>query len=1123
MRNLFSRWSRARQSGRWQSGRWRWGGLAGGLLLQVIGSSLQAAPDLWIRDDAADTGAEPNVLSPVLYLSDDIWVRRVADPNYDPTPFPSGSPTWTPLPHQGPCYRDPKASSPNYMYIRIRNRGDTTSSGTETLHAYWAKASTGLSWPTDWVDHLDNPCPGPDRLYGYEITKPRKSGVAATVAERNAYVDAIQQIDTASFQFPDLSTYFDKQNEVHSTLFFTGIHSSLRFLPWHRELMARYEALLREVHPELTLLYWDWTTDPSPTIVGPGGFMGASSGVVGAPFASFGINRSKPAGAPGAFGLSAGYESGTLLTSANYASFWGNIEVSSHNSAHNYLGGIVASVNAASDPMFFMLHANCDRLWALWQRQNVSRWAPATAYDASQANAAITSNLRPWDGTDAISPWINTNFPADPEGYAISKPPTHHSIVYPPIYDDALLTIPPIPAGHCAIIEIPFYPPPAVECGGFSDPQHLCLLARIEPITSAPPEGAGLWNNVKNHNNIAWRNVSVSDCNTGPFFLLAPGRIGAAGELIRNARDDTARVTLRFREANVAFRSLFDFGIVRLRLDQELLEAWERGGREGQGIEFDGQDVLLFQSDATLEGLILEPRQVGRMDLALELDRDYQHPEGDVYAIDVLQFDDRNGEEEPIGGQRYELDFNVLDIVQKGSDWEYLDGGERPDEGWTRLGDRQEFRLGSAPFAYARPGVATRLRGERRGPTTCYFRRVFEVPDPQFYRNLTLDLPVDDGVVVYLNGEEILRARMPNVDIVHETPARSSIEGAAARACVPFDMSNFLPALRTGRNVLAVEVHPAGQGEFLDISFDLGFGANVPALPRQPPVVVIQSPLDGTLVPQPDVLRILADVVDADGNLSDVRILFDGELVFRGVQRPFEAFVEAPRPGRHRVSVLALDETRLSTRTESVITIAENVPPAVEITLAHDTMFPPGEPVRLTAVAGDVDGEVVEVTYLVGDIDESHYPDRLLEVGTVAAAPWELVVDLPPGPYYVFARATDDDGATGHSTLLPHIHVHGDAGGEVRPGDCNQDGRLDIADAVCMFGVLFLGSRQVFPCGDGSLLEPLNVELLDWNGDGGFDISDGVAELIYQFGGGPPHGLGTECREFAGCDGRGCP
>src|SRR5437899_3788837 len=80
--------------------------------LVLIGSSqrAQGAGDLWMRDDSSDVGDEPNVLSTLFYVSDDIWVRRLPDPNYDPHPFSLSSPTWSPLPHEGPCYRDPKSS-----------------------------------------------------------------------------------------------------------------------------------------------------------------------------------------------------------------------------------------------------------------------------------------------------------------------------------------------------------------------------------------------------------------------------------------------------------------------------------------------------------------------------------------------------------------------------------------------------------------------------------------------------------------------------------------------------------------------------------------------------------------------------------------------------------------------------------------------------------------------------------------------------------------------------------------------------------------------------------------------------------------------------------------------------
>jgi hypothetical protein len=93
------------------------------------------------------------------------------------------------------------------------------------------------------------------------------------------------------------------------------------------------------------------------------------------------------------------------------------------------------------------------------------------------------------------------------------------------------------------------------------------------------------------------------------------------------------------------------------------------------------------------------------------------------------------------------------------------------------------------------------------------------------------------------------------------------------------------------------------------------------------------------------------------------------------------------------------------------------------------------------------------------------------------------------------------------------------------PGDCNQDGALDISDGVCLFGFLFLGSPRRLPCGTGSLDDRANVDLVDWQPDRKVDISDGIALLQFLFAGGPPHalvvpGAGTAgCVPIAGCPG----
>src|SRR4029450_13407381 len=86
-----------------------------------------------------------------------------------------------------------------------------------------------------------------------------------------------------------------------------------------------------------------------------------------------------------------------------------------------------------------------------------------------------------------------------------------------------------------------------------------------------------------------------------------------------------------------------------------------------------------------------------------------------------------------------------------------------------------------------------------------------------------------------------------------------------------------------------------------------------------------------------------------------------------------------------------------------------------------------------------------------------------------------------------------------------------------RPGDCNQDGSLNISDAICLLGHLFLGSPETLPCEGGTIDNPGNLTLEDLNGDNGVNLSDAVRLLGYLFSGSAPPPLGTECLPIFGC------
>ena len=73
--------------------------------------------------------------------------------------------------------------------------------------------------------------------------------------------------------------------------------------------------------------------------------------------------------------------------------------------------------------------------------------------------------------------------------------------------------------------------------------------------------------------------------------------------------------------------------------------------------------------------------------------------------------------------------------------------------------------------------------------------------------------------------------------------------------------------------------------------------------------------------------------------------------------------------------------------------------------------------------------------------------------------------------------------------------------------DCNSDGRVNIADAVCMLNWLFLGGP-----------EPGCQDAMNFNGDGRLNIADAISGLNFLFLGGPPPAEGVGCQSFPDCE-----
>jgi len=144
-----------------------------------------------------------------------------------------------------------------------------------------------------------------------------------------------------------------------------------------------------------------------------------------------------------------------------------------------------------------------------------------------------------------------------------------------------------------------------------------------------------------------------------------------------------------------------------------------------------------------------------------------------------------------------------------------------------------------APLDFATPESAVYFAGDGRltsqdelrrtalplGPTTYYFRNSFQFADDPARTELKLDLAVDDGAVVYLNGAEVYRQNMPAGAVSYATLAANAV----ADTPIVNGISLAPTHLVAGTNVLAVEVHQA-------VASDSGmvFGAGLSALVTPP-------------------------------------------------------------------------------------------------------------------------------------------------------------------------------------------------------------------------------------------------------------------------------------------------
>jgi len=201
-----------------------------------------------------------------------------------------------------------------------------------------------------------------------------------------------------------------------------GGHGGPAFLPWHREYLRRFEAALMAVDPRVTLPYWNWGLGDDPETVNDS-----------ETDALFGNDRLGPReGETGTGAITSGYfskagrnelgwtihpslristedtlqrgESWSMpsmdvlstLALTSYPEFHPALE-RIHGTVHNRVGGHMSDREISpNDPLFFLHHAQVDRLWALWQL----RHPDAQHYVGSSVQGhGASHNMWPWNAS----------------------------------------------------------------------------------------------------------------------------------------------------------------------------------------------------------------------------------------------------------------------------------------------------------------------------------------------------------------------------------------------------------------------------------------------------------------------------------------------------------------------------------------------------------------------------------------------------------------------------------------------------------------------------------------------------------------------------------------------------
>lgn len=297
----------------------------------------------------------------------------------------------------------------------------------------------------------------------------RKSAVDLSPGERDRFLEALIRLKhRPAPNGPAGTSRYDQFVALHGAVFVVlapGLppgetvnygHWNIGFCAWHRQYLRELEKALQAEVAGVTIPYWDWTdhvgavstlftneflgslrvgapgpvTDsvlrnPVPPAQRPAWWPAGATGYPIHPLLRDGFGSVLARGSVGVGWPPTAAQIDQLerlvVMQPDVHPFWffwlvleaghPQIAAATHNTGHNFIGGHMSGGFSPNDPIFWLHHANVDRLWANWQARRLGD-VPGSAHSD---HYPPPGELSPFDGEpappghrlgDDMWPWV---------------------------------------------------------------------------------------------------------------------------------------------------------------------------------------------------------------------------------------------------------------------------------------------------------------------------------------------------------------------------------------------------------------------------------------------------------------------------------------------------------------------------------------------------------------------------------------------------------------------------------------------------------------------------------------------------------------------------------------------